>query len=35
MRLFTDQVHRAQKNKTHKFDLLRATGLDCCEAALG
>jgi len=36
MRLFADQVHRAQKkHKTHKFTLPRATGLDRFEIALG
>ena len=35
MRLFTDQVHRAQKkHKTHKFTLPRATGFACRELLL-
>jgi len=35
MRLFTDQVHRAQKkHKTHKFTFPRATGVDCRELLL-
>ena len=35
MRLFTYQVHRAQKkHKTHKFTFPRATGFDCRELLL-